>query len=48
MDLLDRLRETRHADQYDVSYFATREEAESAVNIAHEFVERMKKLLEET
>ncbi|AGK61325.1 putative conserved protein related to C-terminal domain of eukaryotic chaperone, SACSIN [Archaeoglobus sulfaticallidus PM70-1] len=47
VDLLDRLRETRHADQYDVSYFATREEAESALNIAFEFVERMEKLLEE-
>ncbi len=48
IDLLDRLRETRHAGQYDVSYFATWEEAESAINIAHEFVERIKKLLEET
>lgn len=33
IDLLDRLRETRHADQYDVSYFATREEAESENSI---------------
>ncbi len=48
IDLLDRLRETRHADQYDVSYFATREEAESMLNIAFEFVERMEKLLEES
>ncbi|WP_230972445.1 HEPN domain-containing protein [Archaeoglobus neptunius] len=48
VDLLDRLRETRHADQYDISYFATQEEAESVINIAHEFVERMEKLLEET
>lgn len=47
IDLFDRLRETRHADQYDVSYFATREEAESALNIAFEFVERMEKLLDE-
>ena len=48
IDLLDRLRETRHADQYEVSYFATREEAESALTIAFEFVERMERLLEET
>ena len=34
IDLFDRLRETRHADQYDVSYFATKEEAESAL-ISH-------------
>ena len=48
IDLFDRLRETRHADQYDVSYFATKEEAESALNIAFEFVERMEKLLDES
>jgi len=48
IDLLDRLRETRHADQYEVSYFATREEAESALTIAFEFVKRMERLLEET
>lgn len=48
IDLFDRLRETRHVDQYDVSYFATREEAESALNIAFEFVERMEKLLDES
>lgn len=48
VDLLDRLRETRHADQYDVSYFAVREEAEEALGIAFEFVERMEKLLTET
>ena len=48
IDLLDRLRETRHADQYDVSYFATREEADSALSIAFEFVERIEKLLEES
>jgi len=47
VDLLDRLRETRHADQYDVSYFATREEAEVSLSIAFEFVERMEKLLKE-
>ena len=33
IDLLDRLREMRHADQYDISYFATREEAKSALTI---------------
>ena len=45
IDVLDRLRETRHADQYDISYFATREDAESALRIAFEFMERMEKLL---
>ncbi len=35
----------QHADQYDISYFATREAAESALRIAFEFVERMEKLL---
>lgn len=48
IDLFDRLRETRHADQYDVSYFATREEAKSALGIAFEFVERMETLLDES
>ncbi|XAT64868.1 hypothetical protein LPQ35_06895 [Geoglobus acetivorans] len=42
------MRETRHVDQYDVSYFATREEAKSALSIAFEFVERMEKLLNES
>jgi len=45
VDLLDRLRELRHEDQYDVTYFATEEEAREALNVAFEFVERMEKIL---
>ena len=48
IDPFDRLRETRHADQHDASYFATREDAESALGIAFEFVERIEKLLGES
>jgi len=45
VDLLDRLRELRHEDQYDVTYFATEEEAREALNVEFEFVERMEKIL---
>ena len=45
MELLDHYRELRHNNQYDVSFFATKEEAESALKTAKEFVERMSTLL---
>ena len=45
VDLLDSLRELRHEDQYDVTYFATEEEAKEALNVAFEFVERMENVL---
>ena len=45
VDLLDHYRELRQYSQYDVSFFATGEEAKSALMTAGEFTERMKKLL---
>ena len=48
IELLDHYREIRHDDQYSTSFFATKEESESAVEKAGEFVERMEKLLKDT
>ncbi|ASJ17582.1 HEPN domain-containing protein [Thermococcus chitonophagus] len=45
VDLLDRMRELRHADQYDVSYSPTKEEAEEALKLAKQFVGKIKKIL---
>ena len=45
IELLDHYRELRHNDQYSTSFFATKEESESAIEKAKEFVERMEKLL---
>ena len=44
VDLLDHCRELRHESQYDVSFFATVSDAESALATAGKFVERMKVL----
>jgi len=46
VELLDRSRELRHEDQYDITYFATEEEARETMNIAFEFVERIERLLD--
>jgi uncharacterized protein (UPF0332 family) len=45
VQLLDHYRELRHNDQYSISFFATKDEAESALRTAKEFVERMRNLL---
>lgn len=45
VELLDHYRELRHDDQYSISFFATKEEAESALKTAKEFFGRMRKLL---
>lgn len=45
-DLLDRIRDVRHAGQYDLSHSSTREEAESCLRTARDFTERMQTLLE--
>lgn len=44
--LLDHYRELRHDDQYSISFLATKDEAEGALRVAKEFVERLNKLLE--
>lgn len=45
VELLDLHREIRHDDQYDLSFFSTKEDAEKALQSAGEFLERMKRLL---
>lgn len=46
IDLLDYSREIRHDDQYDLSFFATSEDAGKAQHSATDFLLRMKQLLE--
>lgn len=45
VELLGHYRELRHDDQYSTDFFATKDEAESALDTAEEFVERIRKLL---
>lgn len=45
IELLDHYRDLRHDDQYSISFFTTKEEAENMLKTAKEFVERMNKLL---
>ncbi|MDV3103349.1 MULTISPECIES: HEPN domain-containing protein [Thermococcus] len=47
VELLDRMRELRHEDQYDIVYTPEAEEAEEALEIAGKFIDVVKKLLEE-
>ena len=48
VELLDRMRELRHEDQYDIVYTPDAEEAEEGIRIAGEFIQVIKKLLEES
>ena len=41
VELLDHSREIRHADQYDLSFFSTKEEAENALKSASDFLAAM-------
>ena len=45
VELLDHYRELRHDSQYDISFFTSKDEAESALRTAKQFVDRMKILL---
>lgn len=45
IELLDLHRQIRHDDQYDLSFFSTKEDAEKALQSAREFLERMSRLL---
>ena len=47
IELLDLNRDIRHDDQYDLSFFSTKEDAEKALKSARSFLDRMKKLLTE-
>lgn len=46
VELLDHYRELRHDSQYDISFFASKSDAESALETAGHFAVRMKELLE--
>jgi uncharacterized protein (UPF0332 family) len=46
IELLDHNREIRHADQYDLSFFSTEEEAKNAFESSSQFPKRMKILLD--
>ena len=43
--LLDRYRNLRHADQYDVGFYAGKEDAKSMMIFAGEFLDIIKKIL---
>jgi uncharacterized protein (UPF0332 family) len=45
VNALDRMRDVRHIDQYDVWHYATEEEASSALSAAKGFVKRLAELL---
>jgi len=44
VELLDHSREIRHNDQYDLSFFSTKEEAENALKSADDFFAAMENL----
>jgi uncharacterized protein (UPF0332 family) len=46
IELLDHYRETRHSNQYDLSFYSTEEEAANALDSATKFLERMKELID--
>lgn len=46
VDLLDHIREIRHEEQYDLGFFATKEEAGKSLDAATHFLSRIKNLLE--
>ncbi|OGX46950.1 MAG: HEPN domain-containing protein [Omnitrophica WOR_2 bacterium RIFOXYA2_FULL_45_12] len=47
VELLDHSREIRHNDQYDLSYFSTKEEAENALKSANDFFVAMETLFKD-
>ena len=44
VELLDHSREIRHDDQYNLSFFSTKEEAENAIKSASDFLSAMENL----
>lgn len=44
VELLDHSREVRHNDQYDISFFSTKEDADNALKSASDFITAMKSL----
>lgn len=46
IELLDRFRSSRHATQYDVSYYPSEKEAKEMIDFAEEFIKKIEELLE--
>jgi len=46
VELLDHHREIRHANQYDLSFYSSDEEAKEALESAEHFLQRMKHLID--
>jgi len=47
IDLLDRYRDLRHDDEYNVFFFASKKDCEELIKFASEFVEQMEKIIEQ-
>ncbi len=47
VNMLDRARNVRHADQYNIDFVSTKEDAEAMMEMANSFIERMKELVKE-
>ena len=45
IELLDRFRSSRHATQYDVSYYPNKKEAEQMIGFAEEFINKIENIL---
>ncbi len=45
MNLLDRLRELRHEDLYELDFFATKEDAKEAIENAEIVIKEIEKLM---
>ena len=43
--LLDRYRNLRHADQYDVTFYAGKEDAENMIGFAEKFLNAIKRII---
>jgi uncharacterized protein (UPF0332 family) len=48
VDLLDRFRNLRHDDEYDMFFLASKGECERILSFAAEFIEKMSRLINET
>lgn len=46
VDLLDRYRDLRHDDEYNVFFFASKKDCEELIKFASEFVEPMERIIE--
>ena len=45
VELLDRYRDLRHDDEYNVFFFASKEDCEELINFASQFIEEMEKII---